>query len=278
MSEDYRENAADYYDKFCGPPPGDVDFYRSRVTPDTRVLELGCGTGRVLVPLAESAGYVHGLDHSTAMLEICRRKLAAAGLEANRVTAEVADISDFDFTRRMPKFDLIIAPFRVMQNLETDEQVAGLMRCIARHLAPGGEAILNTFCPRGGFEELKAFWDSRDGRKPTWSQPDGNDTVEMTDICTRYSEDPLIVYPELNYRRYDASGAWIDEAVLKIAMRVWFPDELLALIESHGFEIIERLGGYEGEPWREGSELVVAFSPGEDSRAELPARARPILR
>jgi SAM-dependent methyltransferase len=260
MQSDYRLTAADYYDKFCGPPPGDVDFYGSRVTPQTRVLELGCGTGRVLVPLAKRAGYVHGLDHSPAMLEICRRKIHAAGLDANEATAEVADITDFDLTRQGPKFDLIIAPFRVMQNLETDAEITGLMDCIRTHLAPGGKAILNTFCPRGPVDELKAFWDSRDGGKPTWSQPDGSDTVEMTDICTRYRENPLVVYPELTYRRYDEVGKQTDEATLEIAMRVWYPDQLLTLIESHGFEVVDRFGGYQGEPWPSGSELVVVFT------------------
>lgn len=262
IPQDPRQNAAEYYDKFAMPPPGDVDFYRSRVTQHSRVLELGCGTGRVLVPLAQAAGSLQGLDYSPAMLEICERNRDAAGVDATRATAEFADITDFDLTGRMPKFDLIIAPFRVMQNLETDQQVGGLMRCIKKHLAPGGKAILNTFCPRGGPDVIKAFWDSRDGSKPAWSQPDGEETVELTDLCTRYREDPLIVYPELCYRRYDVSRQQIDEATLKIAMRVWYPEQLLGLIESHGFEITERFGGYQGEAWRKGSELIVVFSHG----------------
>lgn len=131
--------------------------------------------------------------------------------------------------------------------------------CIARHLAPGGEAILNTFGPRSGPDGIKEFWESRDGSEPTWSQPDGEDTVVLTEKCNRYRDEPLTVYPELTYRRSNAAGEHIDEATLRIAMRVWYPDELIALIESHGFEITDRFGGYEGEPWCKGSELVVAF-------------------
>ena len=165
MPEDHRQNAVEYYDRFAGPPPGDITFYRSRVTGNTRVLELGCGTGRVLVPLAESVIYMHGVDHSPAMLALCRRKLEAAKISTRRARVEVADIADFDLTPRMPRFDLIIAPFRVMQHLETDKQVAALMRCIKRHLNPDGEAILNTFCPVGGPDEVKSFWESRDGHR-----------------------------------------------------------------------------------------------------------------
>jgi hypothetical protein len=43
-------------------------------------------------------------------------------------------------------------------------------------------------------------------------------------------------------------------------MRVWYPDQLLTLIESHGFEVVDRFGGYQGEPWPSGSELVVVFT------------------
>jgi SAM-dependent methyltransferase len=256
---DYRVNAMGYYDKFATPPPGDVEFYRSQVMADTRVLELGCGTGRVLVPLAGSAGYIHGLDHSPSMLEVCRQKLGQAGVDGKKARVEVADITDFDLTAQMPVFDLITAPYRVMQNLETDEQLAGLMACIGKHLAPGGMAILNTFFPRRNPEELKAFWDSRNGCEPGWSVVDGEDTVTVTDICTHHRDNPMIVYPKIIYHRHDASGRQIDEATLQIPMRVWYPEELLRLIESRGFVVTDRKGGYEGEAWGEGPELVVVF-------------------
>jgi SAM-dependent methyltransferase len=257
--EDYRVSAVGYYDKFASPPPGDVDFYRSHVTAGARVLELGCGTGRVLVPLAGAAGYIHGVDHSPSMLEVCRQKLELAGIDAKKAQVEIADITDFDLTARMPAFDLITAPFRVMQNLETDDQLAGLMACIRKHLAPGGVGILNTFFPRRNPEELKAFWNSKDGCKPGWSVIDGENIVTVTENCTRHRDNPLIVYPEIVYRRHDATGRQIDEAILQIPMRVWYPEQLIRLIESQGFVVTDRKGGYEGEALGEGSELVVIF-------------------
>ncbi|HSI65472.1 MAG TPA: class I SAM-dependent methyltransferase [Candidatus Saccharimonadia bacterium] len=259
MSGDYREEAVDYYDKFSGPPPGDVDFYRQFVKQTTRVLELGCGTGRVMVPLAAPARYVHGMDHSPAMLARCQEKLEAANISASRAQAEVGDITDFDLLGRMPAFDLIIAPFRVMQNLESDQQVDGLMRCIKKHLTADGLAILNTFCPMSDPATMKARWDTRDAREPAWTQPDGDGTVTLTENCSRYREHPFTMLPELTYRRYDAQGIQIGESVLKFAMRIWYPDELIHLIESHGFAVTRRFGGYEGQPWGEGTELVVAF-------------------
>jgi len=261
MDYDIRQQAAEYYDRFSDPGWDDVSFYQSRLPPHGgRVLELGCGTGRVLLPMVERAAYIHGLDLSPAMLAICKRKLADAKIGRDRAQAEQADITSFDLTDRMPQFDLITAPFRVMQNLETDEQVDGMMRCIKRHMAPGGQAILNTFKPRGGAEALQANWASRDGSQPYFEELEGEQIVKLFDDCTRFQSDPTIVFPRLTYRRYDKAGIEVDEAHMEIAMRVWQPDELVELVKRHGFQISERLGGYEGEAWGEGSELIVVLT------------------
>jgi hypothetical protein len=74
--------------------------------------------------------------------------------------------------------------------------------------------------------------------------------------------------PELTYRRYDAGGTQTGEAKLRIAMRVWYPNDLIHLIESHGFVVTNRFGGYEGEPWEAGTELVVVFQ--EHPQLALP--------
>jgi SAM-dependent methyltransferase len=149
---DIRAGPARFYD--LGPHhPNDVPFYLERLpTPHARVLELGCGTGRVSIPLADRCAFLHGLDLSEAMLQVCRSKLKAAGLGEEKVRVEAADITDFELSDR---FDLVIAPFRVMQNLETDEQLAGLFHCIRQHLGEGGRCILNVFHPKRPPETMR---------------------------------------------------------------------------------------------------------------------------
>lgn len=261
MEHDLRHDAAFYYDLFSEPPGDDAAFYLDRLPTDrARVLELGCGTGRVLLALTRRADYVLGVDLSQSMLAICDRKLTDAGMPTLRARTMCADITTLDVTDHEPGFDLVCAPFRVMQNLETDAQVDGLMRAINRHLKPGGEAILNTFKPRGGFAELEAFWSVRDGVAPCWTKPYGDGSVTLSDDCRVYRKDPLAVYPKLIYRRYDKAGNQTDEAVLDIVMRVWQAGELIDLVERHGFRVSKRFGGYHGEAWGEGPELVLAFT------------------
>ena len=66
---DAGARAVKYYD--ANPVfPNDIPFYRQRIPSlRARVLELGCGTGRVLVSLLSHCGYIHGIDHSAEMAQ-----------------------------------------------------------------------------------------------------------------------------------------------------------------------------------------------------------------
>lgn len=93
MPTDTRAQAAKY-DDLSPDTPADIPFSRRLIpSPEARLLELGCGTGRVLVSLAEGCGYMHGLDLSEAMVAICHRKLEAAGIAATKAQVEVKDIT-----------------------------------------------------------------------------------------------------------------------------------------------------------------------------------------
>ena len=75
MPIDIRTEAVRYYD--LNPTMfDDIPFYRDRISSrEMSVLELGCGTGRVLVPLVQDCAFIHGVDVSEAMAVICRKKL-----------------------------------------------------------------------------------------------------------------------------------------------------------------------------------------------------------
>lgn len=254
---DIREAAARYYDN-SPAMPNDIPFYIQRLpAPQAHVLELGCGTGRVTLPLARRCGSIHGVDLSPAMIAICREKLEKAGLPASRASVEIGDICKLNLPRR---YDLIVAPFRVFQNLESDEQVAGLFAGVRRHLAPRGACILNVFRPYADRETLIREWCTTE-EKFQWEAPIAGGFIRCYDRRPRLQADPLVVYPELIYRRYQEDRL-VDEAVLKIPMRCYYPDEFAALIEGHGFRIKNRWGGYEGEDYGQGSELVIEFDLG----------------
>jgi SAM-dependent methyltransferase len=254
MKIDIRAEAAKYYD-FLKPAFDDVSFYKKH-TPSHKssILELGCGTGRVLIPLAEECGYIHGIDGSPAMLDVCKAKMKNAGLPDTKAKVEVSDITNFDLGRT---FDLIIAPFRVIQNLETNEQLDGLFDCIRNHLSPEGTCILNAFKPYKDPDGLQKEWDNPD-EIFLEEIPIEEGALMIFERRPRMNKEMVIIYPELIIRKYE-NDKMVDEAIMKICMRCFYPEEFEKIITSHGFTIIDKWGGYSNEKYGEGPELVVQF-------------------
>ncbi|GAB4332914.1 MAG: class I SAM-dependent methyltransferase [Candidatus Abyssubacteria bacterium] len=254
MSTDVRRDWAKYYD-LLPVPFNDIDFYKARIpSPDASVLELGCGTGRVLIPLAAHCGFIYGVDRSEAMLAICREKLKVAGLLRGRALVKEGDIADLKLDR---KFDLIIAPYRVFQNLETEEQISGLFRTVRQHLFPSGTCILNVFNPYHSKEKMATDW-VVEGETLAWELPVESGRIALYEKAQRIDPERQIIYPELTFRRF-SEGVLVDEAVLKLTMCYYYPDQFEALILKHGFTIMNTWGGYSGEPYGEGTELVIEF-------------------
>ena len=251
--QDPRARAARYYD-FIPTAPDDLLFYQEHLpSSEASVLELGCGTGRVLVPLSQSCGYIHGVDSSEAMLAICRRKLSEAGIPASRAKLELGEITSLDLGQ---SFDLITAPWRVLQNLERDEEVDGLFRTIHRHLNPAGHCVLNVFMPWSDKETLRREW----CRPETfWCEvPMGEHRGLFYEHRRSMDHQRMAIYPDLIFREYDGDRM-IDETVLSICMRCYYPNEFEQLVSEHGFEIVGQWGGYQGEAYGGGPELVIEF-------------------
>ncbi len=257
MKIDIRLAAAKFYD-FNPNVPRDVPFYQALIpSPMATVLELGCGTGRVTIPLAPHCRFIRGIDLSPAMIELCRGKLTKANIPPDKVAVTEGDITDFDLGQR---YDLIIAPFRVVQNLETDAEVDGLLSCIGKHLAVGGTSILNAFRPFYAPDELRERW-LVPGERLNWEVSIEGGKVACYDRRIHFGEQQLVMYPDLVYRRHEGTTL-MEEVVLPLVMRCYYPETFEKLIAEHGFQIVNRWGGYEGEAYGEGPELVLQFQAG----------------
>ena len=129
-----------------GTLQGDVEWYRRKaVESGGPVLELGAGTGRVTIPIAEAGIRVSAVDLDAGMLDRLRQKAATLPAEAqSRVTVHHGDMRSFALDEQ---YALVIIPFRAfLHNLTRDDQLATLRRAHA-HLRPGGELALNVFHP-----------------------------------------------------------------------------------------------------------------------------------
>lgn len=261
MTIDYRAEVAKYYDLHSNPYD-DVSFYLPQLKHNAeRVLELGCGTGRVLVPLAEHCGYIHGIDISGAMLDICREKLKIAEIPQNKAAVKVGDICDFSLD---DQFDLIIAPFRVFQCLTSEKQICSFFGCVRNHLSPTGRCILNVFKTFRSPDEMEKMWSDETEhllREIPW---DGG-KITVSEIRNGFQRDPLTIYPKQFIRRFEGDKV-VDDAFFEITLRCYYPDEFQQLIVNHGFTITRRWGGYDGEEYGQGNELVIEFTNNDRSQ------------
>ena len=146
------------------------------------VLEVGCGTGRVLIPTAQAGVAITGLDLSPSMLAVCRARLAAEPTEVQgRVQIIEGDMRDFDLGRQ---FTLATIPFRPFQHLTTVEDQMACLTTIHRHLVPGGRLILDLFNPSLPYLADPARMDEF-GDEPEFTMPDGRRVLRRARIAGR---------------------------------------------------------------------------------------------
>lgn len=132
-----EDNFAHLYDTYISNFEDDLPFWRSMVeTFGSPVLELGCGTGRVILELAKSGYKIEGVDCDPAMLDLARSKLFPKYRETVRL--HIGDIRNFSLPNRFP---LIIIPCNTMAYFN-DGECELILRCSKEHLDRGGHLVM----------------------------------------------------------------------------------------------------------------------------------------
>lgn len=228
----------------------DVGFYVEEAkSAGGAVLELGCGTGRILLPIARAGWSVVGVDSSREMLERCRAKLATeAAAVQSRVTLQQLDIHDFNLAAG---FALIIAPFRVVQHLTTVDDQLRFLAAVGRHLAPGGRFAFDVFNPR--FDLMTRADGVEVEDTPEQRLPDGRTfsrgwRIARVRWVDQVNEAELIYY--VDGKRY----------VQAFHMRWYLPAELRHLLVRAGFRVREMYGDFARGPLVDGApeQVVIA--------------------
>lgn len=253
--EEYDRGDALFYDSYSTGVPGDVEFYVEEARrAGSSVLELGCGTGRILIPIAEAGVEVVGLDRAPSMLAVAREKVAKLSPDTRRRIQLVGgDMRDFDLGR---EFTLAIIPYRAFLHLLTVEDQLRALACIREHLGDAGRLALNVFDPR--LETIVAH------RGPLGSalkldsefiHPETGRRVLVWDTRGYQAEDQVLrqyfVFEEL-----DADGKVVEKRFNPLVLRYVFRYEMQHLLERSGFVIETLYGDFARGPFRSGGEQV----------------------
>ena len=240
----YEEYAfiADLYDHVVPyrDRPDVTFFVEAASKAGSPVLEVGCGTGRVLIPTARAGLDIVGLDLSPHMLAVCRQRL---GDESEAVQSRVrlvqADMRSFDLGR---VFTLVTIPFRPFQHLLTVNDQLSCLKSIHRHLVDGGALIFDVFNPsldslvnRPVGEEMT--------EEPEFNMPDGRRITRRHKTVAHDRFDQINDF-ELVYYVTHPDGRE-ERLVHAFRLRYLFRFEVEHLLGRAGFAIEHLYAGYD---------------------------------
>ena len=219
VAQRYDMSSADMFDPAVVDPA--VDFL-AELAGDGAALELGIGTGRIALPLAERGVRVHGIDLSEAMVSKLREKPGAERIEVA--------IGDFATTRVDGTFSLAYLVFNTIGNLTTQEAQVACFENAAAHLEPGGCFVIEV-----GVPGLRAL-------------PPG-ERFEMFDFSAEHigiDEYDVENQGLISHHLSPAEGSW---KLVSMPFRYVWPAELDLMARLAGMTLRERWSGWKREPF-----------------------------
>lgn len=244
---------ADYYD--YAPPlqsVNDIDFYVKHAKQIRgNVLELGCGTGRVLIPTSKVCNHITGLDLSTTMLKRCKDKISQLSPEMqSKIELIEGNFASFNLDKTL---DLITVPFRAFHHLISVNEQLSCLECVQNHLKPNGLFILDLYNP-----VLQRLLDEKSAEamfeEPEITLPDGR---KIKRVQSNRSPNPNLQTIESKhvYTITEANGEQ-NTFTTTHPMRYFFRYEIEHLLARCGFEIEAVLSDFQETPFDD-------FKPGE---------------
>jgi RimJ/RimL family protein N-acetyltransferase/ubiquinone/menaquinone biosynthesis C-methylase UbiE len=234
--------AAQVWDPSGGDDPqNDHDFIRRLIEANPGpALDIGCGTGRLLLRYMAAGLDVDGIDTSADMLRLCREKAQAQGLPMPRLYEQAMQALDLPRT-----YQTIFIPCGSLVLITDHAQAREALQCFYDHLEPGGTLLVSAFWPFLDGEALdQSVIDSAGEWRPLFDSelPDGSVIRQhirrvSTDITDQTFQ------AERRYRLY-RDDALLREEIFGAHERWYYRHELALLLENAGFEQVEIKGNY----------------------------------
>ena len=225
------------YDLEYAHQDDDVVYYvEQALAGNGPVLELGCGNGRITLPLARAGVHVHGVDRAPGMLADLARKVRAEDPEVARRIRW----SEGDFTALEVRgvYDRIFLPFNAIHHCRSHRDVLALLDGVRTRLRPKGRFLLDLYLPDPSLyaRDPNVRYEPRDFIDPSTGGP------------LRSWEsgwyDPMTQTHHVRYIYRDHTG---HERTVALDLRMFYPQELRALLDWGGFDIVREAEDFSGK-------------------------------
>jgi SAM-dependent methyltransferase len=237
---------ADFYDLIHKGLPGEAEFYVGQaVRIGGATLEIGCGTGRIAIPMAMSGVDVTGLDNSKAMLDICRAKKRAIGKTDGKLKLVEKDMADFDLGM---EFDFIAMAYRTFMHLLTVQEQRTCLECVRKHLKEDGVFILNLWAARPS-DIAQNAGSQQSGFHLAGRHPIPDTECDLVHYCSsHFDEHCQRITEEHLLHEVDERGTVLSTSTLPL-VRAWAtPREMEHLLRAAGFEVEALFGDFDCHP------------------------------
>jgi SAM-dependent methyltransferase len=231
------EKVAHFYDFFATRP--NVEFFYHYAKKASQILDIGAGTGRLALPLAEKGIEVFCVEPSPAMRRVFEEKLGHSPHLEGKITLIPGEAHSFDYSRRFP----VACLSATFDHFLTDEERIASLSNIARHLEPAGTLVFDVFFGYMKDEELSAAGEAQVGDM-TYKRFVGGEVVGN---IKQY----LIVF-EIHKK-----GKLIERIEQHSQAGIADYDTLHCLLTRIGFKVKQEFSDYERTPYKEGDELLV---------------------
>jgi SAM-dependent methyltransferase len=232
----------------------DVPFWRRiALEADGPVLELGCGTGRISLPLARAGVSLIGVDRSAPMLDRARRRLAKLTNSPTRQFTNSVDLVRGDI-RVLPfaprAFSTIIAPYGVLQSLLVDRDLAAALDSVARVIEPGG-----TF----GLDLVPDVPNWREYSNRVQLRGSAGRGVHLT-LIESVRQDRARRLTTFEQRYVERRNGRSTEHRFELTFRTLSVQGMTDRLDRAGFVVDRVLGDYRGRPWDERADVWIILA------------------
>ena len=216
----------------------DVPFWRTvALNTGGRLLELGCGTGRISIPLARAGVPIVGIDRSAPMLARARQRVTRAKL-GRRVRLVRGDIRFLPFRFR---FDMVLAPYGMLQSLLRERDLQATLAAVHRVLKKGGTFGVELVADLPSWQEYEKRISLRG-----WRRRPGGAHVTLTETVRQDRKKGLTIFDQQFTER---RGRKTQSRTFSLAFRTLSVPQVVRRLEKAGFEVTALLGDYRGREW-----------------------------
>jgi SAM-dependent methyltransferase len=215
------------------------------------VLELGCGSGRVLLHLAREGFEATGVDSSPAMLALARKRLGLQSAIAGRIRLAEGNFANVRLGKTFP---LVLLTFNTFSHMTDPADARSALTTVSAHLAAGGRAAFALPNP------IPIYGDPPESLmlERTFRDEERNVTVQQFS-CLRVDRVAQLGYITWLYDEIDPAGS-VKRMTIPMTLRYFFPNELTSLLEGAGLRLLHCWGDYDRTPFADDSPSLIALA------------------